>query len=44
MNARLRHFPLPGIRNFHGEVNAMRKYTKPAAKEVTSGTVLKVVA
>lgn len=26
-----------------GEVNAMRKYTKPVAKEVTSGTVLKSV-
>ncbi|MFC5215342.1 hypothetical protein [Streptomyces coerulescens] len=36
-------FPLFVIRNNQGEVNAMRKYTKPAAKEVTSGTVLKVV-
>lgn len=43
----MRDCGIPVIRHsqfFAGEVNAMRKYTKPAAKEVTSGTVLKVVA
>lgn len=42
----MRDSGIPAIRHsklFAGEVNAMRKYTKPAAKEVTSGTVLKAV-
>lgn len=31
------------FQKIHGEVNVMRKYAKPAAKEVTSGTILKSV-